>query len=195
MKLVIITIKIAIIINSNKHDIWDMNKLFHKLKNFWISEQSTWNKALEDGVEGNFTFYFLSMIIHKYSSQYWIVKDVKDGVPCIPYWQAELGTFQCCNIVPSLVSYIGKIGQLPRGFDHFCWAGNPPSPRGAGRPSLTQPIPTWILGYRVIKIHFDKSNKPQHRKSFFRHLLRKVNKNRCSLRLHLTTMQSSTFSG
>ena len=84
-KLVIITIKIAIIINSNKDDSWDMNKLFHKLKKIVFLNFRIKYEALEDGVEGNFTFYFLSMIIHKYSSQYWIVKDVKDGVPCIPY--------------------------------------------------------------------------------------------------------------
>ena len=68
----------------------------------------------------------------------------------------RLGIVQCCNIVPSLVSYIGKIGQLPRGFDHFYGAGRggepppphsagrggePPLPRGEGSPRDGAPIP------------------------------------------------------
>ena len=81
---------------------------------FFISCQILDNKAWSpvskknDWVEGTFTFSFLSMIIHKIISQYWIVKDVKDGVSCISYWQAGLGIVQCCNIVPSLVSSIEK---------------------------------------------------------------------------------------
>ena len=108
-----------------------------------------------------FTFYFLSTIIHKNSSQYWIVKDVKDGVSYKSYRKAGLDIAESCNIFPSLVSSIGKIwesdlyfaAQLPRGFHHFHgvgWggagrgappspkggAGNSPPPRRAGRLSL-----------------------------------------------------------
>ena len=103
-------------------------------------------------------------MIHKNSSQYWIVKDVKDGVSCISYWQAGLGIVQCCNIVPSLLSSFGEswdsgiyfAPQLPRGFDHFYGAGRggepppphsagrggePPLPRGEGSPRDGAPIP------------------------------------------------------
>ena len=82
-------------------------------------------------------------MIHKNSSQYWIVKDVKNGVSCISYWQTGLGIVQCCNIVPSFVSSIGEswdsglyfAPQLPRGFDHLYRAGRgtPPLPTPQGR--------------------------------------------------------------
>ena len=61
---------------------------------------------------------------------------------CISHWQAGLGIIQCCNIVPSigfLYSGLYFALQLPRGFDHFYGAGRggePPPPRGAGRPSM-----------------------------------------------------------
>ena len=59
----------------------------------------------EDGVEGTFTFYFLLMTIHKNSSQYWIVKDVKDGVSCIyPIDRLDwhFSVLQYCSIIAFL---------------------------------------------------------------------------------------------
>ena len=65
---------------------------------------------------------------------------------CISYWQAELGIVQCCNIVPSLVSIIGKVWesglyfapQPPCGLDHFFGVGPPPllSAGRGGKPPL-----------------------------------------------------------
>ena len=83
---------------------------------------------------------------------------------------------QCCDIVPSLVSSFGEsldtglyfALQLPCSFDHFCGAGRsgePPPPRGAGRPSLpnstSQPIAELLfstsyillLNYKQISNH------------------------------------------
>ena len=101
----------------------------------------------EDWAEGTFTFYFLSKIIHRKSSQYWIVNDVEDGVSCISNWHTGLVIVQCCNIVPSLVSPFENFWesvlyfapQLPHFFDHFCRARNSPLPTvrdGVGCPSL-----------------------------------------------------------
>ena len=69
--------------------------------NFRVSLQQSWNEGkqiiLEHKVRSPFckkrakriiTFFFLSTIIHKNNSQYWIVKDVKDVkdvVSCISY--------------------------------------------------------------------------------------------------------------
>ena len=62
----IITLIIAIIINSTKDDIWDLDLKQKRIK-----------------LEGLFTFYFLSTKIHKYSYKYCIVKEGKDGMSCI----------------------------------------------------------------------------------------------------------------
>ena len=132
----------------------------------------------KDWVEGTFTFSFLSTIIHKNSSQYWIEKD---GVSCISYWQTGLGIVQSCNIVPSLVSSIGEswdsglyfAPQLPRSFDHFYGAGSPrppspqrgvglgtPLPRGAGRASLVETISLQIS--KSSPFCFLQSTFPNH---------------------------------
>ena len=47
-------------------------------------------------------------IIHKSSSQYCIVIDVKDGVFCMSCFQVGLGISNSCRIIPLLVSSFVK---------------------------------------------------------------------------------------
>ena len=111
--IIIIAIIIAIIINSTKDDIWDMNELFHKLTNF--GEQSSSRVSKKRG-KRIFTFYFLSTIIHKNSSSYWIVKELKDGVSCIYIlltgWIGHCSVLCNCTISDDIV-YWKKLRNGP----------------------------------------------------------------------------------
>ena len=71
----------------------------------WLSWKISMNKVRSPvrkkkrhWVKGNFILYFFSTIIHKDSSQFWILQYVKDDVSCISCWQAGLGIVQCWNI-------------------------------------------------------------------------------------------------
>lgn len=77
-----------------------------KTKNL-ISCQISENKALLAKIR--IELKILSLFPFSLNSfQYWIVKDVKDGVSCISYSQAGLGIVQCYNIVPTLVPSVEK---------------------------------------------------------------------------------------
>ena len=120
---------------------------FHVKVNKFLNFRTKY-EALEDGVEGNFTFYFLSMIIFKNSLQFWIVKD---GVSCISCLQAGVGIFQCYYIVPSLEKIENLTVILPRNFPAvviiFAGQGTPAplahTPQwwgGASIPDLQSPL-------------------------------------------------------
>ena len=111
-------------------------------------------------VEGTFTFSFLAMIIHRVNSQYWIVKDVKDGVSCISYWQAGLGIVQCCIIVPSLdwnpllEKSKNRASFLPHNFPAvliiFVGRGREPPPHSAERGG--EPLPPRRAGRSFLNV-------------------------------------------
>ena len=85
------------------------------------------------------------MIIHKNNSQYWI-GGCKGWCLFHILLTGWMGIVQCCNIVPSLVSIIGKVWesglyfapQPPCGLDHFFGVGPPPllSVGRGGKPPL-----------------------------------------------------------
>ena len=121
----IITSIIAIIINSTKDDIWDMEELFHKLTNF---ENKVWCPVSKKEQ----STHFLLSLAYPIDRLDWALFTV---VTLFHHW------------LPLLNEFENRAFILPRNFPRF-WsflrggAGSPSLPAGRG-------VHPWIIRYQI----------------------------------------------